>query len=211
MAVDLSIFVPVSTPLDLGVKFAVFNGGGTIAPLTMTVSATPVSLLLSFSAEIEVIAPASGKEAWRVEDADGTSLGVNSISIGTTSITINTNEHTNGANYILTVPSGIQTTTTPPVAFAGPYIQTYAGVGTPPTVLNAVALTYNVVRITFDEPVIEAEALVNTNYAIDNGAFVTRVTKVTDSIYDLSTSPLNSGVSYTVTASNIHDLAHNPI
>lgn len=69
------------------------------------------------------------------------------------------------------------------------------------------------VEVIFSEPVVEFEATNPVNYIITGGAglSVLKVAKVNPQTYLLTTSKQVTGQNYTVTASNIHDLAGNLI
>lgn len=84
---------------------------------------------------------------------------------------------------------------------------------TPPTLALARAVDARIVEVIFSEDVVESEALNPLNYTITGGGglAVNGVTKVTASIYRLITARQTVGASYTVQASNIHDLAGNLI
>ena len=188
--------------------------GGTASPppLSVTVVSSASTITATFSDDIAIIAPADDYTSWSVIDSSGGVLPISGTTFdGTDTIVITTGEQKNGESYTLTIPSGIVDTSTPPIAFPGPYEVSFTGVGVPPTVLLAFAMSYRSVRVTFDEAVVESEALNKSNYAITGGVYITGVTKISDTIYELSTSPMVGGTSYTITASNIHDLAGNLI
>lgn len=84
---------------------------------------------------------------------------------------------------------------------------------TPPTMIIARAPDVRHVEVTFSEPVNEFEATNPANYVITGGAGLTvsSVVAVNPQTYLLTTSKQVTGQAYTVTASNIHDLAGNLI
>ena len=210
---ELSIFDLQLTPLSYGYGLSLFaSGDGEPPPLIVSVSPSALSLTIVFDSPITLAAPSSDASLWRITKIGGAVLPVTHLAFdGTSTVTLTTAEHVTGDTYTLTVPSGVIAKAAPHVAYPGPYLVNYTGVGVSPTVLLALAMSYRSVRVTFDEAVIESEALNKSNYMITGGVYITGVTKISDTIYELSTSPMVGGTSYTVTASNIHDTAGNLI
>lgn len=82
----------------------------------------------------------------------------------------------------------------------------------PPTILTTRSPSdARKLDVYFSEPVVESEALEAANYSISPTLAVRGVTKLTDSVYRLTTDRQDVGQVYNVTASNIHDLAGNVI
>lgn len=83
----------------------------------------------------------------------------------------------------------------------------------PPIMVMARAVDVRRVEVTFSEPVNEFEATNPANYVITGGGglAVLSVTKINPQTYMLTTAKQTTGQAYTVTASNIHDLAGNLI
>lgn len=209
---ELSLFNLQLTPLTYGYALSLTNFGGTSPPpLMVSLSPSAFALTVTFDSPIALTAPSSSAASWIITQNSGLVPVTHVAFDGTSIVTLTTGEHVTGAPYTLTVPSGIVGTTVPAGAYPGPYIIGYTGIGIAPTVLQAIAISYRAVRVTFDEAVVESEALNKNNYAVTGGTYITGVTKISDTIYELSTSPLAGGTSYTVTASNIHDLAGNLI
>lgn len=93
------------------------------------------------------------------------------------------------------------------------YSWTVVSETTPPILLFARPVEATTVDLTFSEPVVVSEALVETNYVITGGAglTVTAVQQISGTVFRLTTSPQVPGQTYLVTASNIHDLNGNAI
>lgn len=84
---------------------------------------------------------------------------------------------------------------------------------TPPALAIARSVDARMVEVVFTENVVESEAMNPLNYLITGagGLAVNGVVKVSGSIYRLVTARQTVGASYSVQASNIHDLAGNLI
>lgn len=84
---------------------------------------------------------------------------------------------------------------------------------TPPTLFMVRVVDARHLEVTFSEAVVTAEALNTANWLITGGAglAVQSVAQVTSSVYTLTTAAQVPGTSYTLTASNIHDLNGNLI
>lgn len=93
------------------------------------------------------------------------------------------------------------------------YSWTVSADTTPPTLVYAVARDARTVDVTFSEPVVVSEALNKLNYGITGGAGLTveSVEQLTADSFRLKTTKQVVGQSYSVTASNIHDLSGNLI
>ena len=83
---------------------------------------------------------------------------------------------------------------------------------TPPTVVAVNSLGDNsLVAVTFSEPVEATSAGNANNYHLNNGAVVSSVVLLPDpSVVALRTTPLNAGITYTLTVQNVRDRASTP-
>lgn len=81
----------------------------------------------------------------------------------------------------------------------------------PPTVVGVNVIDAFTIRVIYSEPVEESGALVSTNYTFDNGLTASAVAKESDNTYMVTTSQQTSGISYTLTVSNVQDLFGNTI
>jgi len=80
----------------------------------------------------------------------------------------------------------------------------------PPTVVSASATNATTVRVTFNEAVAKTGAETKANYSLDNGATVSGASLGADlRTVTLTTSTLASGITYTVTVSNVEDRSGN--
>lgn len=82
---------------------------------------------------------------------------------------------------------------------------------TPPTVAGVETVDGKTIVVTFDEAVVEAEALTPANYVFSGGLTLLAVEKVTSSQFRLTTSLQTPGLTYNLTVSGIHDLNGNLI
>ncbi len=183
-------------------------------PALLFVSATPSlgHLAIQFSEDISgVFGAANDPEQWIVTNTvTGLPLEVTAVSVVTNTVTLDTAEQVTGDAYTVIIPDTIVNTTMLMV-FDGPQTEGFVGVGAQPTVLNINCVDARTIIIYFSEDVVEAEALNATNYAIDNGLLPVSLTKLSASVYKMTTTRQVTGTVYTATATGIHDLAGNPI
>lgn len=97
--------------------------------------------------------------------------------------------------------------------YDGDFTIPFVSVAQAPTIIAAEAIDGNTLRVIFSESVLDADALIPTNYVITGGGGLTvsAVVKETDRFYVLTTSDQTPGVTYTVTVSNVRDLKQNPV
>lgn len=185
------------------------GGGGALTILSTTGIEGGIEVLLSATGILTGDALVPSK--WVVVGG-GVALTVVSVSIIGSLITLTTNEATDGASYTLLVPQGIVDSGTGNPCTGG-FVQPFTGAGTAPILSLARSIDARQVEVYFTEAVVEAEALLPANYVITGGGglSVFAVEKITDTIFQLTTSAQEVALLYTVTASNIHDLAGNLI
>lgn len=80
-----------------------------------------------------------------------------------------------------------------------------------PTIAMVDVLDSVTIRIFFSEAVVESEASNLANYSFDNGLQAIEITRENGFTYLMTTSTQTAGQSYTITASNIHDVNGNLI
>lgn len=81
----------------------------------------------------------------------------------------------------------------------------------PPTIQSASSVDAFTVRVIFSEDVLAEEALDASNYTFTGGLTAVSVSQESPAVYLVVTSAQTPAMSYTVTATNIHDLAGNLI
>jgi len=128
-------------------------------------------------------------------------------------ILLHTNQHPNG-NYTLTISSIRDSAAVPNVMSQGVQ-RNYSWSGndeTAPEIIEVKLLNYDLLKITFSEPVDENAAVDLSNYALSSGISISGATiDETFRIVYLSTSEHSPGGSYSVTVNNIHDDVGNRI
>ena len=190
------------------------GGGGGVGPTLLSLTPYADRLELLFDSIVALTPPATLPSQWTVSSTTpgATTPTVTSISAIGATVTLYIAECTNAITYFLHLPAtGIENALGAP--FSGPWFQPFVGVGVAPFVALASANDALHAKVIFSEQVVEAEALVASNYIITGGAGLTvyAVTKETSQTYILTTSLQVAGQLYTVTVSNIHDLCGNLI
>lgn len=97
--------------------------------------------------------------------------------------------------------------------FNGPFEEDFLAVAVNPEIFVASPIDSRHLRVVFTENVIESGALTASNYVITGspGLNVYSVSKDTDNTYIVTTSPMTTGATYTLTVSNVQDDSHNDI
>lgn len=189
-----------------------YGGGADLILLSVTPFAD--RLELNFSATVQAVGLAAMPSSWSATTAaPGAPLPTftSVVAVGS-QIKLYMTEVKGGALYVLNIPvTGIKDLSSNP--FLGPFTANFIGVAAPPYVVLAAAEDGYHVRVIFSETVVEAEALIASNYVVTGGAGLTvyEAVKETNNIYKLRTSLQVVGQTYTVTVSNIHDLLGNLI
>lgn len=218
------LFDPVCT-VDPAVEI---TGAFGDAPPTISVSVTGATTLrITFSeamADTSAIDdPASYGVSVETEGAIGVAVSsvVREAVSNPTYVDLTTTEHTDGADYELTVSSAV-------VDQQGDYVEdpeAYVGQGVQPQISAVVALNASKVRVTFDEAMdlYGGELTKAANYSITPqtaGAAAVNIVSVaaglgsTPSHVDLTTSEHTEGATYqvaAVTSGEIRDAAYNPL
>jgi hypothetical protein len=182
------------------------GGGGALQ--VSSVTAALYTITVNMTDTVILTGDALQPSKWVI--AGNYPMTVSNVSYGGSIITLTTTEGTQGASYNLLVPQGIVKSGngTPCI---GPFTFPFTGAGSVPTLLLASPIDARTLDIFFSEAVLETEAIIAGNYVISGGLSVTSSQKISDSIYRLTTTRQIPSVSYTITASNIHDLFENLI
>jgi hypothetical protein len=170
-------------------------------------------LIATFNMSLVADGPGLRPSAWSLTYTDPTGAEV-IISLiepyGSNAIKLYVSEQTDRVLYTLRAPEvGITSTTR--LALNAPYYKTFYGSGTSPNVVASKSIDARHIDVFFTENVMDEDASDITNYSIAPTLTIHESVKITDSVYRLTTSKQTELVDYTVTVSNIRDLAHNPI
>ena len=113
----------------------------------------------------------------------------------------------NGARYFAVVTNACASTRTRDA------VLTVAADTTPPAIVAAsVNCASNTITVTFSELMDPSSAVDAFNYALSDGATINTATLLADGrTLELATSPLASGIAYTLTVTEVRDLAANVI
>lgn len=175
--------------------------------LTATVI-NPTTIELGFSEALES-ASALNKLNYTINNG----IVVNSVSLSTDSKKVTLNTTTNAANQTYTVVvSNVKDLAGNVISASNSAQYSYAGDTTPPNLLSAAVINPTTIELTFSEALENSSALLKSNYSINNGTVVNSVSLSTDSKkVTLFTTTNSANQTYTVTVSNIKDLAGNII
>ena len=191
-----------------------YSGGGVAAPTPIIVdSATGAANLatVTFTGASPVLTGiALDKSNWSItNNATGDHLSVTGVSAVGATVELATSQQANGATYTVHLPTTGIISSLNGSACTGPFTVTFTGVGTNPAILMIQSVDARTVNILFNVPVNNLDALNTNNYVGDNGLTITASTKLSDSIFQLTTSRQVVGTAYTITASNIRDFSGN--
>jgi hypothetical protein len=149
--------------------------------------------------------------SWSITTDDGQPVSVTAVSYDFHVITLQVTEQTLGATYTIHFPdAGVTSTTGNGLAagttavFTGQYVAA-------PGVSIVRSVDERTLDIVFTEAVMEADAIITSNYIITPALEVVSATRITDLTYRLVTGPQNLLGDYEVEAQNIRDIAGNPI
>lgn len=174
-----------------------------------TIENLGLSLRVVFSNLLDVNGDALDPDSWVIEAVDnGRPVEVTDVDVSGSVITLTISEQTLDAIYTLNVPetnimdiNGVLNT--------GDLSWEFVGFGTLPTLPICRSTDAHELEAVFSEPVMEEDALDPDNYVLSGGLSVTSVTKQNDQLYTLTTTRQTPGVTYTIDAINIRDLAGN--
>jgi hypothetical protein len=164
---------------------------------------------LGFSQPVTISGAAASPTGYTITATDGgVPLIVSSVSVVSGKIRLLTNEPTNGKAYTVYLPlTGILSGS---VGLFGPYNISFIASSVAPYIITAHAVNGRTLEVVFSETVREDDATNVANYSISPALDILAAVKVTDTIYRLTTSRQTQNVIYTVTSTNIRDLANNP-
>lgn len=130
--------------------------------------------------------------------------------ISSNTLRIHHTEPKGGQTYTLSLPeNGLKSVLGVP--YNGASQITFTSVAQAPTALVCQVLDYQTIRIVYSESVEFMSATNPNNYSINNGLSVLNVSRETDNIYILTTTPQAAAVTYTVTVTNVLDSKGNPV
>jgi hypothetical protein len=186
------------------------GGGGTPISISSVVGASNLATVNCAGATPVLIGGALDKSNWVItNNSSGDHLMVGTVTVVGDTIELITSEQVNGATYIVNIPTTGIISLTDGTACIGPFTPTFTGVGTNPAILMIQSVDARHVNVLFNVPVNNLDALNTNNYVGDNGLTITASTKLSDSIFQLTTSRQVVGTAYTITASNIRDFSGN--
>lgn len=147
---------------------------------------------------------------WLVTAPGKPDLTVSSVTTFGSAILLGTSEPVT-ATYSIAIPDGVVS-----AGDGTPYLTpnplTFSHTGAGPSLIIGSDIDARALTVFFSEPVQQAGATVASNYSMSGGITVLTATKLTDTSYRLTTrEAMRVGVTYTVTCSNIRDLAGNLI
>lgn len=186
--------------------------GSSTVPILVSLTASATQLVLEFSTDVVLSGDAAIAANWLMTPTlSGYEPICNVVTASTTTITLQfAGEHTNGEPYELTIPTGILSSTG--ASYTGPFTEPYVGVGVGPVISSISLPNITSINITYNEPVVQAEAETISNYSITGASTptISNVRLLSGNIYRITTATaLNSGANYTLTVNNIHDIYGN--
>jgi hypothetical protein len=137
-------------------------------------------------------------------------VAVLTLSVVGNAVILTTSEQTGGGAYTLNVSQSTIFATNG-TAFTGPFGQAFTGVGSPTPIAAAISIDEHTLEVIFTKAVIASDAVNPANYVLSPTVPVLSVDILAPNTYRLHTGPQAPGTMYTLTASNIRDLAFNPI
>lgn len=175
------------------------------------VSVTPYvdHLEILFDQAVTLVGLALTATNWTITGGTVT-ITASSVNVVGSTVYLYHNEAKNGESLTLTLPyAGIFFGTDP---YAGPLTFGFTSVGVGPTISYVRQTSAVDLEVTFDEDVQSAMALDTANWAITGGYSIASVSESLANVYVLTlNAALLSATSYTLTATNIEDLAGNPV
>lgn len=169
------------------------------------------SLKVVMSANLALAGRALDPAYWVITSSTGVPVTVTSVSAFLHVVTLGVTEQTNGAQYTLAPPSEGMNDVYGNHLATGATAQFTGLMSAAPGVAMSRTFDERHLDVIFTEAVVEADALIPTNYTISPTLSVLSVERITDLYYRLTTGPQNLLGAYTVTVQNIRDLAHNPV
>jgi hypothetical protein len=185
------------------------TGGGAVGAPSVVVGINALDLVFGTNVLLTVLG--ADITNWAITSGTGYAISVVTVAqTSPTTIHLTTTNQTIGGTYTLNFPTG---GVTDAISLVGnqAYNLAFTGIGISPSLLSAVPINPNTVRLVYNEAVKTSEALVLTNYAINKGLSLRSVKQESGVSFLLTTTNMTPNVLYTVTVSNIHDIAGNPV
>lgn len=189
------------------------GGGGGATPLIVSsLSPGATTIVLTMSGACVLTGDSNNPAKWTTSSPGLPTPVVTNVAVVGSTITLTVTEHKVGSTYTLVFPTGI-IQIADGTLFAGPYTRTYTGAGSPPSFSAVTSLDARSFQVVFSEPVVEADALTLGNYSISGplNVQVVSISKVNAITFIVTTTEQQRGGAYTVTISNVKDLAGNVI
>lgn len=185
------------------------GGGGGTLQITSVIGAQN-SVALNFNANIVVTGNASDFTHWSVIPfSGGIPVVVRNVMYSGSIVTVGVSEGTIGETYQILIPQGIiRVSDGSPLV--PPFIQNFTSGGQPPVLIQISPFDSRIFDVVFSEEVNTTDALRTANYVIFPTLPVINVIKYDYNRYRIFTNQSSTpGQSYTLTVSNIRDLAGN--
>lgn len=176
-----------------------------------SVTASPGNVVVVFSHAITLTGASIVFSNWVISGGVSPPAVLNVSLVGNV-VTITTPEDILGQTRTLTVPNGIVKFSDGAQTLQAPFSFNFPSSGVTPIVTGIVNRDAKTIEVIFSEPVVESEALNIANYSISPSLAIRSASKVQDNRYRLDLLQFQTpAVEYTLTATNIHDLAGNVI
>ena len=185
-----------------------------LAPVADTVAATAGTITITFNTPVVLTGSSATAQGWSITPPGSPmviGVSVTGVAVAGNIVTLTTTEQTGGGAYTLNFPEGLIFSTPGGLAFTGPFQRSVTGAATHTPIISANAIDSRTVDILFARAVQPAGALNPANYVLSPPVAVLGVVQLTPNGFRLTTAPQSTGQVYTLTASNIYDLAFNPI
>lgn len=191
--------------------FGDYPGNGPAVAFILTgVVVAAQQLTLNLNATPLVSGPAVNPAAYTVvPNGNGVPVQVTSVQVSGNTVVLGTTAMTIGAAYTLVIPS-VGLISADGRQFNGTFTPGFTGAGVAPFLVQAASVDARTLQVVYSEPVNASDATNPANYSIVPPLAVTAVSRVTSLVYVLTTARQARGQVYTVTASNVRDLANNP-
>ena len=180
--------------------------GGSLAVISVVGFADRVELTISN--DVVLNGAAAIFSNWLFSSITGYPSVATLVSVVGPVVSIGITPQTNGESYILMIPP-IGVTDSGSSPFPGPFSQSYTAGGVAPDLYAIKVVDGRDLQVTFDKPVNSSDASVASNYSCDKGLLIDSATYVDAQRVDLVTSIQTPGTVYTLTTTNIRDLAGN--
>lgn len=186
------------------------GGGGGGAFVLNSITPAHKQLTLNMSNTPTISGPAADPASYTLTSATGKASTVLSVTAVGNTLVLATTEQTNGQVYTLHIPF-IGLVDISATDFDGPFSPSFIAVGIAPVIQIVRSVDTRKIDVVFSEAMRSDDATTPANYSISPPLEIKSIEMLTDYMYRLHTSKQTVGQVYTITASNIRDLANNPI